>query len=420
MRAFADVADLIRHLEVLATLPSVEAPGFTELDHGLQTAAILARTDPEDEALQIAGLVHDLAHPWDGPGQPRHARMGADAVRALLGDRVAELIAAHVPAKRYLVATEPGYFARLSEDSVLTLDAQGGPMDANEVAAFEHDPDWRAMVSLRRADERAKVPGAVVPGLDHWIPALYRVAAAEHFRCHGWVLVDALDADGVRELGAWVDEITDLGDGTGVLHYREMTDAGPRVCRSENFVPFHSGLRGLLTHGAMPATASALLATPAVLYKEKINYKVAGGAGYSPHQDAPAYPFVDTHVSCMLAVDDADAENGCLEVVSDLHHEILPTDATGCIEASVADALDWHPVPVRAGQALWFHSRTPHRSEPNRSARDRRAVYPTYNASREGDLRADYYAEKLARMAATTVGTNVQVSLIGDFQGRPV
>lgn len=141
---------------------------MTELDHGLQCAAILARTAPDDLELQVAGLLHDLAHPWDGPGQPRHATMGAAAVADLLGARVAELIRSHVPAKRYLVTVRPDYRAGLSPDSVMTLAAQGGPMDAGEVAAFERRPDVAAAVLLREADDGAKVPGATVPDLDHW------------------------------------------------------------------------------------------------------------------------------------------------------------------------------------------------------------------------------------------------------------
>jgi hypothetical protein len=38
----------------------------------------------------------------------------------------------------------------------------------------------------------------------------------------------------------------------------------------------------------------------------------------------------------------------------------------------------------------------------------------------EGDLRDAYYEAKVEQMAKHTVGDNVQVSLIGDFQGRPV
>lgn len=168
-------------------------------------------------------------------------------------------------------------------------------------------------------------------------------------------------------------------------------------------------------------TAGALLGEPAVLYKEKINDKAAGGAGYAPHQDAPAYRFIETHVSCMVAVDDADVGNGCLEVVSSTFDAVLPMDDQGCIRADVVAALEWVSVPVAAGTTLWFHSRTPHRSGANRSGRDRRALYPTYNARREGDLRAAYYEQKLAEFAAAARDdARVQVSLINDFQGRPV
>jgi hypothetical protein len=249
--------------------------------------------------------------------------------------------------------------------------------------------------------------------------------AVAHFEEHGWVLTRTLDDRGAAALRSWVDEVASWpDDGGDWLHYRELTDGGPKLCRTENFVPFHDGLRALLTAGAMVEVASALLRQPAVLYKEKINYKLPGGAGYSPHQDAPAYRFVDVHVSCMVAVDDATTGNGCLEVVSGAHREVLPTDGEGCIRADVVDGLVWEPVEVRAGETLWFHSRAPHRSGPNTSAEPRRALYPTYNAAVEGDLRADYYRQKLAEFAAAEANGHgdgrVRVSLIGDFQGRPV
>lgn len=240
-----------------------------------------------------------------------------------------------------------------------------------------------------------------------------------HFREHGWVLTRS--REDLALLASWVDEVADWPDDAGPwLHHRELTDTGPQLCRTENFVPFHAGLRALLTTGRMLDTASALLGEPAVLYKEKINYKLPGGAGYAPHQDAPAYRFVQTHVSCMVAVDDATVDNGCLEVASGQHHELLPTDPTGCIRADVVASLDWQPVEVRAGETLWFHSRTPHRSGPNLGSTPRRALYPTYNAAAEGDLRAAYYEQKRAELAAADAGDRVPVSLIGDFQGRPV
>jgi hypothetical protein len=248
-----------------------------------------------------------------------------------------------------------------------------------------------------------------------------RDAMREHFRTHGWVAVDALPPTTVAALPGYVDEVAALPDGAGgVLQHFEGTDAGPLLCRSENFVPVHAGLRELLCTGPLPEIAATLLGEPAVLYKEKINYKLAGGAGYSPHQDAPAYPMIDVHVSAMVAVDDADDENGGIEVVSACHASVLPLDDRGCIEPAVAARLEWQPVRLRAGQTLWFHSRTPHRSAANHSSRPRRALYPTYNAAREGDLRRAYYDAKRAAFESTPSGNRARVSLIGDFEGRPV
>lgn len=237
----------------------------------------------------------------------------------------------------------------------------------------------------------------------------------DHFRLNGWLLTKPFSVDRVNEIRHWVDEVQSWPDDGDWLHYRERTDHGPRLCRTENFVPFHASLRELLTAGPIIDIATALLGEPAVLYKEKINYKAPGGAGYSAHQDAPAYRFIETHVSCMLAIDDSRESNGCLEVVSSMHDEALPMDDKGCIRADIVEQLDWTPAPIWAGQALWFHSRTPHRSGPNTSNEPRRALYPTYNALREGDLRAAYYEQKAAEFAASD---GPRVSLIGDFEGQ--
>jgi 2-aminoethylphosphonate dioxygenase len=249
-------------------------------------------------------------------------------------------------------------------------------------------------------------------------------AAVAHFRRAGWVHVrPAAAGELARRLQAWAGEVAGWPDGGGGwLQYRELTDRGPALCRTENMVPHHAGLRDLLTGNAMAGVAAALLGEEAVLYKDKLNHKLPGGAGYAPHQDAPAYRFVDVHVSCMVAIDDATAANGCLEVVSDAHDRLWPTDDAGCLRDEVVAALAWEPVPLRAGDTLWFHSRTPHRSGPNTSPHPRRALYPTYNAAAEGDLRADYYRQKASELAAaeTGDGDRVPVSLIGDFQGRPV
>jgi hypothetical protein len=252
------------------------------------------------------------------------------------------------------------------------------------------------------------------------VDALALDDVAQQFATRGWVVVDALPHSTRALLTTWTDEVAALPESTGVLQHQEQTDAGPQLCRSEHFVDVHQGMRALLTERPMIVIAGALLGEPAVLYKEKINHKLPGGAGYSAHQDAPAYPMIATHVSAMIAIDDADADNGGLEVVSGCFDHVLPLDDRGCLERSVEAVLDWEPVSVPAGATLWFHSRTPHRSGPNRSSRPRRALYPTYNAAREGDRRDEYYQAKAAAFAETPADGRAQVSLIGDFEGRSV
>ena len=100
-----------------------------------------------------------------------------------VGDRVAEganrgEVALHVRAKRYRCAVEPDYHAGLSAGSTLSLQRQGGPLTADEVAAFEQNPGHEAAVLLRGWDDAGKVEDLHVAALDEYRPLLERVAAS--------------------------------------------------------------------------------------------------------------------------------------------------------------------------------------------------------------------------------------------------
>ncbi|MBL1078642.1 HD domain-containing protein [Nocardia sp. 2] len=169
MALLADTADVW-------DMPDRSGDPVDILDHDRQCAELLRQRFPDDEELQVAGLVHDIGHhlvPGDDAGHGRH---GAAAVRTLLGPRVARLIELHVTAKRYLAAVDSGH--ALSPSSRRTLLAQGGPMTPGEVAAFESDPDFQAALELRRADDAGKVVGLSVRSLESWRPVVRRVAAA--------------------------------------------------------------------------------------------------------------------------------------------------------------------------------------------------------------------------------------------------
>jgi gamma-butyrobetaine dioxygenase len=89
---------------------------------------------------------------------------------------VARLVAGHAEAKRYLVTVDSSYRASLSPRSIVTLAAQGGPLDQRGAAAFAKGRDTDALVALRHADDAAKVAGATVPGLESWVPVVTTVA----------------------------------------------------------------------------------------------------------------------------------------------------------------------------------------------------------------------------------------------------
>ncbi len=149
-----------------------DEPELDGLAHALQCGAILRAEHPDDAELAIAGLVHDIADIAYPDDHRDHDRRGAALVEPLLGARVARLVGAHVLAKRYLVTTDPGYRTRLSPRSVETLAAQGDALADADLDALAADPDLVAILDLRRADERAKDPAALVPDLESWRPLL--------------------------------------------------------------------------------------------------------------------------------------------------------------------------------------------------------------------------------------------------------
>ncbi|HEX4493230.1 MAG TPA: HD domain-containing protein [Acidimicrobiia bacterium] len=148
------------------------------LAHALQCATGLRASAPDDVELQVAGLVHDIGTALVPDAPDVHARIGADAVRTLLGARVARLVAGHAEAKRYLVSVDTAYRDALSARSVVTLAAQGGPLDERAAAAFARGRDADALVALRRADDAAKVPGADAGTLDAWRAAVTALTAS--------------------------------------------------------------------------------------------------------------------------------------------------------------------------------------------------------------------------------------------------
>lgn len=154
----------------------------SQLEHGLQ-AAYFAERDGASDELVVAALLHDIGHlihklPEDAADHgidTRHEYLGGAWLKRYCGADVTEPIKLHVPAKRYLCATDAAYQAQLSPASIQSLELQGGPFSAAEVQEFERNPHFRAAVALRRWDDLAKIPNLEVPPLESYRSRLERV-----------------------------------------------------------------------------------------------------------------------------------------------------------------------------------------------------------------------------------------------------
>ncbi|MFF8970236.1 hypothetical protein [Streptomyces sp. NPDC014995] len=138
LRGVEELMDLLRAGRGVWDAPEHRGHGVDLHDHALRTAALLRRSHPADKELQVTGLVHPVGRllgPVDVAGR---AECAADAVRPLLGERVARLL------RRY-----PWHGPAADDD----------------------------LLSLRQADEDGRVAGFDAGVLEDWRTVLELVAA---------------------------------------------------------------------------------------------------------------------------------------------------------------------------------------------------------------------------------------------------
>jgi ectoine hydroxylase-related dioxygenase (phytanoyl-CoA dioxygenase family) len=100
------------------------------------------------------------------------------------------------------------------------------------------------------------------------------------------------------------------------------------------------------------------------------------------------------HLTILLAVDTTDMSNGGLEVVEKSQDIDIPLGSDRCLESLWVKSQIWKPVELAPGELLVFGSYLAHRSGPNKSSSDRKALYATYNCASEGDLHDAYYEDR--------------------------
>ena len=157
----------------------------TMAQHMLQ-GATLAEKNGESETLIVAALLHDIGHftsefgtfSMDDTKDKYHEVAGAEVLQGFFPSLVIDCVRHHVAAKRFLCATEPAYFNKLSEASVHSLNLQGGAMSDAEVAEFKSQPNLSDIVKVRYLDDAGKSADMETPGFSYFAPMVQRVVDA--------------------------------------------------------------------------------------------------------------------------------------------------------------------------------------------------------------------------------------------------
>ena len=164
-----------------------------DIDHIISGVDAAGGEKEVDECLILGCLLHDLGHilglqmemqakengaevpeQMDGCGTMHHESLGADFLSQQCGldTHIASYVHHHVNAKRYLCYKRNAYYTMLSDASKTTLEFQGGIMSEQEAINFENEPNFWKILHMRKIDERAKVVGKVVPGLESYFDLL--------------------------------------------------------------------------------------------------------------------------------------------------------------------------------------------------------------------------------------------------------
>jgi hypothetical protein len=215
------------------------------------------------------------------------------------------------------------------------------------------------------------------------------------------VVRDLFDPGAVADIRRWTDEVQRWPESPGrQMMYFESTAGGERILnRVENVLPYHAGFRRLATGPVLQGACGQLFGEPAVLFKDKINFKLPGGGGFEAHQDVQAgwARYADLHITALVAVDRATIANGCLEVAADFRgsHQLIGREWEPLTARDLA-GLHWVYLEAEPGDCVFFDSFIPHRSAPNQTREARRVLYYTWNRASAGNHLARYYADKRA------------------------
>jgi len=146
--------------------------------------------------------------------------------------------------------------------------------------------------------------------------------------------------------------------------------------------------------------ARQCLARDLVPFKDKINIRWPGDAGYAAHQDAAAgwNKYATSFVTVVLFLADSNPAAGGFQFASERCPERLLPHENGRLHDTAFEALERLDVYAEAGDAIVFDGLAPHRSHSNASSGPRAHVLLTYCDAADEMVRRHYFDDKTLAM----------------------
>lgn len=211
------------------------------------------------------------------------------------------------------------------------------------------------------------------------------------FRMAGYLPVGQVSAQHeVATLKAEASRLLGTAEGSAPAaaedHLMRATTDGGHVRVALHLCHISDAYRTQALHARVTSMLHRILGEdPVVLTSLLFNKPPKVGEALGLHQDLPYYPYLgnDDLVTCWMALDDADASNGCLEYLPGSHLTGIAHRHTGMQQALDIDPADVDvarlvQVPLKSGEGVLHHGLTVHRSAANHSGRPRMGLATLY------------------------------------------
>jgi ectoine hydroxylase-related dioxygenase (phytanoyl-CoA dioxygenase family) len=212
------------------------------------------------------------------------------------------------------------------------------------------------------------------------------------YREEGYTLLHGfLSRDAVEAVLADIKDLTGTAtaahhDSTRMEMEPNQPPEGRKVRRLYEPCTYYPRFRSLSESKELLDVIEQLIGPNLFFHLSKVNMKPAVmGSVVDWHQDLTYYPLTNTDsVTVLFYLDDADASNGCLQVIPRAHHRVMDHTSKEIFQGRVTENVDASKavfLEAKAGSAILMHCLTPHASAPNLSPHSRTTLIMAYRAA---------------------------------------